>query len=69
MTEPGVASLTVYDMSGRKTSTLVEGFIAKGIHIVVWDRRDDHNQPVRPGVYIYRLITKEGSSSMSMVVY
>ena len=68
MTEPGTASLAVYDMSGRKIKTLLEGFRDKGIHHMVWDRTDDYNQPVRPGVYIYRLITKEGSTSRSMVV-
>jgi len=69
MTEPGTASLTVFDMNGRKTTTLVEGFRAKGMYSIVWERKDDQNQTVGPGVYIYRLITKEGSTSKSMVVY
>ncbi len=49
------AKLTVYNLAGQRTVTLVDGLREAGTHAVRWDGRDDHGHPVASGVYIYRL--------------
>jgi len=51
----GVATLSVYDLSGRQvrreTGDANVGF--------VWDGRDDHGFPLPTGVYLYRVVTPQ----------
>ncbi len=51
-----VATLTVYDLTGRRVRLLVQGKMqAAGGHDVTWNGRNDHGRAVPSGVYIYRL--------------
>ncbi len=68
MSKGGKMVLAIYDLKGRMIRTLVEGFRSEGIHKAVWSGQDEQGQQAMPGIYIYRLITKEGSVSKSMVV-
>ena len=47
--------LTIYDVSGRLVKTLLNENRGPGIHRVVWDGRDDRQQHVASGVYLYRI--------------
>jgi hypothetical protein len=47
--------LSIYDVSGRRLSTLVDGEEAAGRHIVTWNGLDDGGDKVSSGVYFYRL--------------
>ncbi len=51
----GTAELTVFDITGRKVRTLMEGTLSPGAHSVVWDGRDDSGVAVSSGVYLSRL--------------
>jgi hypothetical protein len=54
--EPGPLSLWLYDVSGRLVRTLHHPPVAAGEeHTLIWDGRDEHNQPVPRGIYLYRL--------------
>lgn len=64
----GNVVLAIYDMNGRMIRTLVEGFRSEGTHTAVWSGQDEHGQQTMPGLYIYKLITQEGTASRSMVV-
>jgi hypothetical protein len=48
---PGVARITIYDVSGRKTRSLVSGEHRTGLFEVSWDGRDDAGHPVASGIY------------------
>ena len=47
--------LAVYDVSGRKVATLVEGAVEAGRHHVAWNGTDDAGRSVASGVYFFRL--------------
>jgi hypothetical protein len=51
----GPVSLSVYDVSGRLVSTLVNRPMDAGNHQVVWDGRDSGGNMVANGVYLLRL--------------
>jgi len=50
----GIATLTVYDASGRQVRLLGDRF-APGIQQVTWDGTNDRGHDVPAGVYFYRL--------------
>jgi hypothetical protein len=47
-------SLGVFDAAGRRLRTWNDGF-TPGLNEIVWDGTDDRGQPVRAGVYFYKL--------------
>jgi hypothetical protein len=51
----GKASLTVYDITGRKVRELISGVLPAGKSTAVWDGRDDSGRTVSSGVYFSRL--------------
>jgi flagellar hook assembly protein FlgD len=51
----GRVSLEVYDLSGRRVASLLDGWRPAGEHSVEWDQRDRAGSLVRAGVYLYRL--------------
>ncbi len=50
-----VVKLTVLNMLGQKTRTLVNGRQNTGTHSTIWDGRNDNGEIVPSGVYFYRL--------------
>ena len=61
-------TLHVYDITGRKVRTLINGRLPAGSHEVLWDGRDDTGQWVASGVYIYRLQAGKFSQSRKMLL-
>jgi hypothetical protein len=51
----GEASLTVYDVTGRRVATLLHSTLEAGPHEVQWNGRDDNGNLLRSGVYLYEL--------------
>jgi hypothetical protein len=47
--------LVVYDMIGQEVVTLVYGRRPAGAHTVAWDGRDDADEELATGMYMYRL--------------
>ncbi len=64
----GEARLAIYDLSGRRVRTLVEGSLPAGTHHVVWDGTDDAGQALASGVYFYRLETAAQTLSRKMLL-
>ncbi len=48
-------TLTVYDIMGQKIRTVVSEDQSAGFRSVVWNGKDNYNNPVSSGVYFYRL--------------
>jgi hypothetical protein len=55
----GQVTIHIYDVIGRHVRTLFQGTRDAGKHNIVWDGRDDRQQPVASGLYFYRLWTGE----------
>ena len=55
LAEPSTIALVVYDLSGQKVRTLVEGKMGAGEHRAVWDGKDEANRRVASGVYFFYL--------------
>jgi hypothetical protein len=64
----GHVDLRVYDVSGRRVRTLVNGVLERDRHTVVWGGRDDAGRHVSSGVYFCRLESMGFAASRRMVV-
>ena len=53
--EAGLTTLTIYGITGQKVRELAGEQLARGVHTVVWDGRDDRGLNVSSGVYLCRL--------------
>ncbi len=62
------ATLSVYDVTGRRVATLVAGFLAAGGHEVSWDGRNEAGRTVASGVYVYRLDAGDVQVSRRMLL-
>jgi hypothetical protein len=60
--------LEVYDISGRRMASLVDGVQASGSHPVVWNGVDERGSSVASGVYFYRLTAGKETISKKMVL-
>jgi len=49
--------LEIYNLSGQKVVTLIDGSQSAGSHSVVWNGRDNQNQILPSGMYLYQLST------------
>ena len=49
-------TLTIYNLTGQKVATLVEGVREGGTFSIRWDGRDDRGHDLATGVYLYRLL-------------
>ena len=58
--EPGPARVEVFALTGQRVAVLHEGPLRVGYHRLPWDGRDDAGRPLASGVYLYRLVTREG---------
>lgn len=51
----GEVELFVYDVTGRRVATLVQGRLEAGHHDVVWSARSERGERAASGIYFYRL--------------
>jgi len=47
--------LSIFNIKGQKVKQLVSDQLSEGQHSVVWDGRDENNNPVSSGIYFYKL--------------
>lgn len=64
----GPAEVAIFDVSGRKVRTLVNGALEAGSHEVIWDGTDDAGRPLSSGVYWSNLKANGYESNMKMVL-
>ena len=62
------ASLEIYNVLGQRVKALVNGQLAAGNHTVKWNGCDDNGRKVSSGVYVYRLITGDNTSTRRLTV-
>lgn len=68
LTRGGFIRLSVYEVSGRLVSRLVEQQMGPGRHEVVWDGMDRSGRATASGVYVYRLEGPGVSRARRMVL-
>ena len=50
-------NLSIYNVLGQKTKTLVDDLVGPGFHEVRWDGRNDFGQQVASGLYFYKIVS------------
>jgi hypothetical protein len=51
----GDVSLIIYNIAGKKVSTLIDNFQSAGKHSIVWDGKNMEGHDVSSGIYLYSL--------------
>jgi hypothetical protein len=64
----GQASLSIFDLLGRRVKVLQSGQVSAGQHSFIWDGRDESGHGVTSGLYFYKLDTTEGALTRKMVL-
>ncbi len=58
----------VYDASGRRVRTLLDGPLEAGVHRIGWTGQSDNGTAARPGVYFLRLVTGEHTATKKILL-
>jgi hypothetical protein len=64
----GNVTVEVYNLLGRRVSTVVSGVQEAGHHTVEWSGKDDSGAEVASGIYIYRIVTDDYQASRKMML-
>ncbi len=68
MTEAATVRLSIFDISGKRVTTLVDEAAAAGRQQVLWDGKDDSGIRVSSGVYFYRIESESFSETKRMAL-
>ena len=60
--------LAIYDASGARVRTLVDGDVQRGPHVLVWDGRNDRGDRVSTGLYFARLVSGAFSRTVKITL-
>jgi len=60
--------LSVYDILGRKITTLINEELPSGNHSITWNGKDYKGNEVASGIYFYRIETDSFSETRKMVL-
>ncbi len=60
--------LTIYNLLGQQTRTLVSSKQPAGAYQLEWDGRDNAGSEVASGIYVYRLKTDDFTRSRKMLL-
>jgi uncharacterized protein (DUF362 family) len=66
LSESNQVQLSVFDISGRLVTTLVDADFPAGTHSATWDGTSSNGQPAASGLYIYRMKTGSHVESKRM---
>jgi hypothetical protein len=65
---PGRVLLEIFDISGRRLRTVVDGVMGPGAKSLAWDGTDDNGRPVGSGVYFYRMRAERFEATRKMTL-
>nr|HQV34537.1 T9SS type A sorting domain-containing protein [Calditrichia bacterium] len=60
--------ISVYDISGRRVATLLDGLRNAGRHTLRWNGKDDNGKSMPSGVYFYRISTPGHQAAKKMIL-
>ena len=58
----------VFDLQGRRVSTVHRGPLASGLNRIAWNGRADDGGQLRAGLYLLRAVTVDGRQSVTRLV-
>ncbi|MCL2063536.1 MAG: S8 family serine peptidase [Candidatus Cloacimonetes bacterium] len=61
-------NIAIYNIRGQKVRSLLNDFLERGMHTIIWDGKDDNGRELSSGVYLYRLNTEEFDMTRRMVL-
>jgi hypothetical protein len=62
-------TVEIYNTIGMRISTLMDDvFLEKGVHVLIWDGKNDQNHPVGSGIYYLFLTTDQFNKSIKMLL-
>jgi hypothetical protein len=64
---PSHATLSVYNVAGRKVATVVDSDYPAGRHSAVWNGQGDDGRDVSAGIYFYMLEAAQGRSARKLI--
>jgi len=64
----GRVEISIFDVSGRRIATLVDGNGAPGIYRSTWDGRNENGQRVASGIYFCRMVTDSKAIVKKMIL-
>lgn len=54
--EKGEVKLSIYDVKGRRVTTMLNATLEAGQHDFIWDGKNNENEPSASGIYFYEII-------------
>jgi hypothetical protein len=63
-----IVRLEVFDIMGRRVTSLRNAWMPAGSHSISWNGRDANGSPVHPGAYVYRLTAGPYRAERKLVV-
>lgn len=66
-TEPGMVSIAVYDVTGKRVRVLYDGILT-GSGTLTWDTTDEASRSLNAGLYFIRIETPEASQTKKIVL-
>ena len=64
----GLVRIIIYDLTGRKIRTLVDGISTPGRYAITWNGTDDFGQSVSSGMYFYRMKSTDFQSVKKLML-
>jgi hypothetical protein len=61
-------SLKIYNISGQLIRTLIDAVQEPGHKSMTWDGKDDRGQDVTPGIYLYRLTSRDYAKTRKTIL-
>jgi mannan endo-1,4-beta-mannosidase len=59
ISDPALVTLTIYDLSGKKVKTLMDGFKPAGVYNIGWTGINDSGTSIASGMYIYEATVRQ----------
>ena len=63
-----IVNIVIYDLIGKKITTLASGFQTAGSKSVNWNATNNQGQPVSAGVYLYSIEAGEFRQTKKMIL-
>ena len=64
--QAGHVTLEVFNIRGQTVATLVDSYMSAGTHTIEWDATNSSGEKVATGIYLYRLIAGDVTTTMKM---
>ena len=68
VSSPGITNLSLYDITGRKVKSFINGDFVQGCCQLKWDGTDDSGRKLSEGVYFIRLVNQTEVLTQKVIV-